>query len=86
LPIGMVDSYLQYKEEVTIESSTQICYGRSDFAPWPRSGGWVTKETTFQRMPIFPGSDTFQSLHWKTPTINQAILGISLGAVLGVKR
>jgi len=86
LPINMVDSYLQYKEEFVCESSTQVCYGRSDFAPWLRSGGWVTTEKSFQRMPIFPGTDTFESLHWKTPTINQAILGISLGAVLGIKR
>lgn len=85
LPIGLADSYLQYKEEFRCESSTIICYGRSDFNPWPRSGGWTTSETTFQRMPIFPGSDTFQSLHWKTPSLNHAVLGVSLATVLGLK-
>lgn len=86
LPIGLVDSYLQYKEEFRCESDTVICYGRSDFTAWPRSGGWITTETSFQRMPIFPTTNVLTALHWKTPNASKAVLGLSLAAVLGIKR
>lgn len=85
LPISLVDSYLQYKEELVVESSTVTCFGRSDFTPWPRSGGWFTTDTYFHRMPLFPDPLSLQTLKWKTPTSNQALLGVALGIVLAPK-
>lgn len=82
LPISLVDSYLQYKEELVIESNTVTCFGRSDFTPWPRSGDWVTKDVFFHRLPLFPDPLSLQTLKWKQPTTNQAILGVALGLVL----
>jgi hypothetical protein len=81
LPIVYVDSYLQYKEELVIESSQIQGYltpGQSTI----RSGGWTTTEKYFQRMPIFPDHSTLTSIGWKFPTTNQAVLGLSLAVVL----
>jgi hypothetical protein len=82
LPILYVDSYLQYKELVRIESSTEICYGRSDFSSWPRSHGIVTSSVFFHRMPILPDYTTLSGLGWKSPTTKQTVLLVSLATVL----
>lgn len=82
LPILYVDSYLQYKERVKIESSTQICYGRTDFVIWPRSHGVTTDSEFFHRMPILPDYTTLSGLGWKSPTTKQLLLSVSLATVL----
>jgi len=82
LPVVLVDSYLQYKEEVSIESSwtdnATPSVGRSP----THSGGWITREKYFQRMPLQPDFATFQGLGFRMPSFGQAILGIALGTVL----
>lgn len=82
LPIVYVDSYLQYKEVMTIESSVQTGFGNAAVHPWARSGGWVTSETYFQRMPIFPDYSVLTGIGWRMPTLNQATLLVSLAVVL----
>jgi hypothetical protein len=82
LPIAYVDSYLQYKQTLKFESSTQITYGRTEFKPWIRSGGWTTEETYFQRMPILPDFATISGLGWKIPTTSQWINLVALATVL----
>jgi len=83
LPISYVDSYLQYKEELIIESRIQLnddpAYTSTQ---WP---SWVTTEKFFQRMPIAPDPFTFQGLGWRLPTLNQATLLVSLATVLSHK-
>lgn len=82
LPIVYVDSYLQYKQTLKIESNTQICYGRSDFSPWPRSQAVVGTYDYFHRMPILPDYTTLSGLGWKQPTTKQIVLLLSLATVL----
>lgn len=86
LPILYVDSYLQYKEQFRVGSNTQICYGRSDFAPWPRSHETVTNDAFFHRMPILPDYTTLSGLGWKSPTTKQTVLLVSLATVLAGSR
>jgi hypothetical protein len=82
LPIMYVDSYLQYKEELTIESFTRVNATSAGFSPPISSGGWVTTEKLFQRMPLFPDYSVLTGLGWKFPSLNQAVLGVALATVL----
>jgi hypothetical protein len=81
LPILLVDSYLSYKQTLTIEwvwKGTHLV----GFVPVPVSGGAVYQCTYFHRMPIYPDYATLSGLGWKLPTLNQAALGVSLATVL----
>lgn len=78
LPIEYVDSYLQYKSELLVESSTQFSLGTT-IVPKARPGGWYTKENYFQRLPIFPDPDYFSGPKWKLPSLSQVLLLVSLG-------
>jgi hypothetical protein len=80
LPIVYVDSYLQYKEELVIDS--QIVQSVSTQNPVYRSGGMTTQINYFERMPILPDYPTLRDIGWKKPTINQARLLVSLATVL----
>lgn len=78
LPVEIVDTYLQYKEDIRFESNSQITFNRTDFAPWIRSGSWVFESRFFHRLPIRPEPAIFSSLDWKGPSANQLLLGASL--------
>lgn len=81
LPILLVDSYLQYKETLHIEWQWKGSH-LTGFIPTPTSGGAVYQSTYFYRLPIYPSMSLLGGLGWKTPTLNQAALGISLATVL----
>lgn len=85
LPIKYVDSYLQYKESIHIESYTYYSPtsipGNTQTGGYT-SGGWVTDETLFQRMPLFPDYATLAGLGWRMPTFGQTTLLVSLATVL----
>lgn len=82
LPIAYVDSYLQYSQELTIESFTTWDGRYAGFNPTTTSGGWVTRTNTFQRMPLFPDYATLSGLGWRMPTFGQATLLVSLITIL----
>jgi len=85
LPIKYVDSYLQYHEKIHIESYTfyapSLIPGNTQTGT-ATSGGWVTNETLFQRMPLFPDYATLAGLGWRMPTFGQTTLLVSLATVL----
>lgn len=84
LPIQYVDSYVQYKQELKIESNV-VCYKSdlgSSFHPTIQSPGMVTTENFFHRMPIFPDYATLAGLGWKFPTPKQTLLLVALSTVL----
>ena len=81
IPFLHVDSYIQYKETVTIESSLRLNYGSPDggtFLCYP----WHTTRDYFCRVPCTPQEGTFTGLGWRLPTLNQATLLVSLATVL----
>jgi len=83
LPIQILVTYLQYKERIQVNSGR---YFFSDAGQSVKPN--VTAETwstsyLFHRRPVLPDYATFASLQAKFPSANQAILGVSLGAVLG---
>lgn len=81
LPILLVDSFLQYEETVEVQwiwKGTHL----TGFIPVPTSGGAMYRQRYFQRMPIYPDYSSFTGLGWKLPTLNQAVLGVSLATVL----
>lgn len=82
LPVVLIDSYLQYKELIVIESSLQTSVGNTQQKPWPRSGSWVTSEKFFHRVPLYPDFATLQGLGFKMPSFGQAVLGLSLATIL----
>jgi len=85
LPIKYVDSYLQYKESIKIESYSYMDPGLqpgNTQVGREVSGGWVTTEQRFQRFPIFPDYATLAGLGWKVPTIGQTTLLVALATVL----
>lgn len=83
LPIKYVDSYLQYKEVIRIESSVLTDVGSTSIIPHDSpTPSMITSETYFQRMPIFPDFATLEGLGWKVPTNNQKLLLVSLATVL----
>lgn len=83
LPIEYIDSYLQYSESKKVASYVGMYYTNpSPFVAgsvWPP---WTTTEKFFQRMPIFPDYATLAGLGWRTPTLGQASLLVSLATVL----
>jgi hypothetical protein len=83
LPITLVDSFLQYKEDVKIEWSTKATHlPLGSWSSQPVSGGAIYTSSFFERMPIYPDYATFTGLGWKLPTPNQALLLVSLATVL----
>jgi len=82
LPIQYVDSYLQYKEVLTVESRVVFFRDNPNLSPHYSDGGWVTKKEFFHRLPILPDYWVLTSNGWKLPSLNQAYIGLSLATVL----
>jgi hypothetical protein len=84
LPVSFADSFIQYKGELSIESVTTLDIGNPNATPptvWPSS---VTLEKYFMRLPILPDPLALSGLGWRVPSKGQAILGLALGATLGL--
>jgi hypothetical protein len=82
LPFLYVDSYVQYKEYVTVNSAFNC---DPDVFTLPEKFTmpyWVTTRKYFERVPIGPAEQSFIDAGWRLPTVNQAVLGISLATVL----
>lgn len=83
LPVAYMGSYVSCKHTVTIHSS--FIQNRDDLITdagrrvWP---GWVTQQRRFIRIPVGPTESIFTGLGWRLPTLNQAMLSVSLGTVL----
>ncbi len=80
LPFLWVDSYVQYKEAVQVESRLTLTHtnvsGAFNYSPW------VTSRQYFERVPAKPYEDVFQGAGWRVPTRGQAELLVSLATVL----
>lgn len=83
LPINILLTYLQYKETVTVTSWTNYFSDVSQSVKPGQTASTWSEQAFFHRLPMKPDYATFASLHAKWPTANQALLGVSLGAVLG---
>lgn len=83
LPINILLTYLQYKEIVTVMSWTNFFSDASQTVKPGLTASTWSEQRFFHRLPMKPDYATFASLHAKWPTANQALLGVSLGAVLG---
>lgn len=84
LPINILVTYLQYKERIQVNSWRNFYSDvNQSVKPEVTAGTWSVSET-FHRYPLKPDySNLISSLNLKLPTANQALLGVSLGAVLG---
>lgn len=80
LPILLVDGFLQYKETLHIEWSW--LRANDTYTSRPKSDNAVYERTFFHRVPIYPDYASLTGLGWKMPTLNQALLGVSLATVL----
>lgn len=85
LPIDLVDGWVQYKETLDIEW-TWLRANDGTYTSRPKSDGAFLRREFFHRMPIYPDFASLAGLGWKLPTLNQALLGVSLATVLGLKR
>jgi len=83
LPINVLLTYLQYKEQVTVTSWTNFFSDVNQTVKPGQTAATWSEQTFFHRLPMKPDYATFASLKAKWPTANQALLGVSLGAVLG---
>lgn len=83
LPIQIIEVYLDYKESNRVDSWMK--YSSSGGISFDRtiSAGTVSESRVFHRLPFMPDFATFGSLKARWPTLNQAELLVSLGAVLG---
>lgn len=80
LPIVLVDSCLQYKEEIRVQHYWQST--GSVYSPQLKSVTAETMKDTFQRVPIFPDLSAATANGWKIPSTNQLINGLALATVL----
>ncbi len=81
LPVVLADSFIQYEERLEIEW-TWLRANDGTYTTRPKSGGARYMRQFFHRMPIYPDYATLTGLGWKLPTLNQALLGLSLATVL----
>ena len=81
LPIQLVDGFLQYKETLNIEW-TWLRANDGTYTSRPRSDVASYERTLFHRVPIYPDFASLTGLGWKLPTLNQALLGVSLATIL----
>jgi len=81
LPILYTDSFLQYKQELKIESYliSDKNNNVSSTTFWP---SWITTEDCFVRFPILPDASVLTDLGFRAPTKNQWTLLAALGTVL----
>jgi hypothetical protein len=77
LPIKLEDSYLQYKEKISLDVTCQY-RPTSDHTGIECPGGNWTMET-FHRLPSQPDYQSLVWNGWHFPSLNQAVLGLSLG-------
>lgn len=82
LPILIEDTFLQYKEEIQINSWLKLYDDVNyTFAP-STTAGTFTKSSMFHRLPLKPDLTSFSALKTHWPSLNQAINLISLGITL----
>jgi len=76
LPVMLVDSCLQYKEELTI--SWYLENSSVSYVPRMRTQTFDIRRKTFDRLPIFPDQSAATAAGWKIPSTNQLINLFSL--------
>jgi len=79
LPITLVDSFLQFKEQMVVNSGVKYA-ADATYQAWELPGV-VSVDKTFQRWPVLPDAGDIMSLGWKMPNLRQWALGLSLAAV-----
>lgn len=82
LPIVLEDSYLQYKEEVVIESHVIADEYHPTIPVSTRCPEVVTSTKYFQRMPIAPDPLSLSEVGWRNPSKNQWLLLAALAEVI----
>jgi hypothetical protein len=81
LPFLYVDSYVQYREIVQLES--RLTMVRTDTTPASFTlPPTVTSRIYYERIPSRPTEDGFNTVGWRMPSLNQAELLVSLTTVL----
>jgi hypothetical protein len=85
LPIALVDGWVQYKETLHIEWDWTRANDGS-YTSDPKSDRASFERSFFHRIPIYPDYSSLSGLGWKCPTVNQALLGVSLATVLSKGR
>lgn len=85
LPVVLVDSYLQYKEEIRVEHSWKY---KPDglYTAYPTSATAGTLIKTFQRMPMYPDQSGATAQGWSMLNQNQAFNLLALGTALSKMR
>jgi len=77
LPIKLEDCYLQFKETVTVDcDSEETANADHNVRHLP---GASYERTVFHRLGAQPNYQSMVWLGWRFPSLNQAILGLSLG-------
>lgn len=81
IPFVHVDSYVSYEETYTVQS-THNFLGDGVIGPYGANPAWNTTRRFFIRIPAHPSPTEFTGLNWKSPTLKQWALGVSLAKVL----
>jgi len=86
LPIILVDSSVDYKEEFQVTSKVTINPNGypTDVTATTQPSGYVTRDTLFHRMPVDPSLTLLKNLGWHNPKGSQWINLVSLATVLGL--
>lgn len=85
IPFYYVDSYINYKETVEMQSWTRMYeYLQANQTPIDLPA-WVTTRTYFERALAAPSDTVFRGAGWRQPTGRQARLLVSLGTSLASK-
>jgi hypothetical protein len=78
LPFRLENSFLQYKETVVVDCAATYNENHPDVKPW-RVPGASFERKTFHRFSAVPDYLDMRNWGWKFPSLNQALLGVSLG-------
>jgi hypothetical protein len=77
LPIKLEDCYLQFKETVTVQSQTTLpANAEHTSLVFP---GASYERNVFHRLSAQPDYQSMVWSGWRFPSLNQAVLGLSLG-------
>jgi hypothetical protein len=76
LPFLLVDSFVQYKQTMTISSSTKYA-ADATYQAWSLPGA-VGAYSYFERWPILPKANDLYTLGWKIPNLRQWSYGLAL--------
>jgi len=86
LPILCTDSFLQYKETLTVHSQLTLDRNSPISSPEVECPPWASRSDFFHRIPINPNDDIVFNLGWRRPSGSQLVNLASLAVVLSPSR